>query len=161
MREEPARGYPGPFWHLALLDMMGRPIPCFDQPQEVRVKHVHFAAAAFLLLFAAPAIAQDPTVVDADHYKVAFENDHVRVLRITYGPGEMSVMHEHPDAVAVMLGASQMNMHFPDGTTEELEWSAGDAWWTPAVIHRPENLTGDPVEVILVEMKSPQEEGCM
>jgi len=30
------------------------------------------------------------------------EADHV--LRITYGPGEQSVMHHHPDHVAVALG---------------------------------------------------------
>ena len=45
---------------------------------------------------AAPALAQDPVAVDPDHYKVVFENDQVRVLRITYGPQEESVMHEHP-----------------------------------------------------------------
>ena len=49
---------------------------------------------------AAPAMAQDPAKVDAKHYKLEFENDQVRVLRITYGPGEKSVMHEHPDAMA-------------------------------------------------------------
>ena len=39
-----------------------------------------------LLLLALPAMAQDPTEVDSKHYKVVFENDQVRVLRITYGP---------------------------------------------------------------------------
>jgi hypothetical protein len=34
------------------------------------------------------AVAQDPIVVDAKHYKVTFENDQVRVLKITYGPKE-------------------------------------------------------------------------
>ncbi len=39
------------------------------------------------------ALAQDATKVDSTHYEVEFENDQVRVLRITYGPGEKSVMH--------------------------------------------------------------------
>jgi quercetin dioxygenase-like cupin family protein len=34
---------------------------------------------------------------------VEFENEQVRVLRIGYGAGEKSVMHEHPNAVAVFL----------------------------------------------------------
>jgi hypothetical protein len=45
----------------------------------------------------------DPTVVDSDHYQTEFENEAVRILRITYGPGEESVMHYHPDSVAVFV----------------------------------------------------------
>ena len=45
----------------------------------------------------------DPVKVDAKHYKVEFENESVRVLRISYAPGEKSVMHYHPNAVAVYL----------------------------------------------------------
>ena len=62
------------------------------------------------------ALAQDPVKVDAKHYKVEFENEQVRVLRITYGPGEKSVMHEHPDAVAAFLTDSKCKFHLPDGT---------------------------------------------
>ena len=57
----------------------------------------------FVLLFAGSALAQDPAKVDSNHYKVVFENEDVRVLRIPYGPGEKSVMHYHPYAVAVFL----------------------------------------------------------
>ncbi len=46
-------------------------------------------------------VTQDPLKVDPKHYKVEFENDRVRVLRITYGPREKSVMHGHPATVAV------------------------------------------------------------
>jgi quercetin dioxygenase-like cupin family protein len=54
-----------------------------------------------LLLISQGVSAQDPVQVDSKHYKVEFENEQVRVLRITYGPHEKSVMHEHPNAVAV------------------------------------------------------------
>jgi hypothetical protein len=36
-------------------------------------------------------MAADPVEVDAKHYKVEFENDRVRVFRVSYGPGERSV----------------------------------------------------------------------
>ena len=73
---------------------------------------------AFLLLAtAAPAAAQDPVTVNAKHYKVEFENDQVRVLRITYGPHEKSVMHEHPDAMAIFLTDGKAKFTLPDGTT--------------------------------------------
>ena len=58
-------------------------------------------------LAAVPALAQDAVKVDPKHYKVEFENDQVRVLRITYGPHEKSVMHEHPANVAVFLTDGQ------------------------------------------------------
>jgi hypothetical protein len=37
----------------------------------------------------------DPTVVDAKHYKVEFENDQVRILRVHYGPHDQGERHEH------------------------------------------------------------------
>ena len=66
---------------------------------------------------AAPAAVEtgpDPTVVDPDHYKVEFENEYVRVLRITYGPGETSSMHYHPDLVAVFDQADERTAHADD-----------------------------------------------
>lgn len=108
---------------------------------------------AFQLLPAMPVAAQDAVVVDPKHYKVEFENDDVRVLRITYGPHEKSVMHEHPANVAVFLtdGSGQFTM--PDGKTigwhskaETVEWDAGGK-------HLPENLGDQPFELILVELK--------
>jgi hypothetical protein len=42
-----------------------------------------------------PATALDPTIVDAKHYKVEFENEFVRVLRIHFGPHETSPNHQH------------------------------------------------------------------
>lgn len=37
----------------------------------------------------------DPVAVDPQHYKVDFENEFVRVLRIHFGPGEKAPSHEH------------------------------------------------------------------
>ena len=99
------------------------------------------------------ALAQDATKVDSTHYKVEFENDQVRVLRISYGPGEKSVMHEHPGAVAVRLTSGPFKMTYPDGKTEERTGKAGQVMWTPAVKHLPENMSDKPAEVILVEIK--------
>ena len=69
----------------------------------------------FVCLTASAALAQDPVKVDPQHYKVIFENDQVRVLRIHYGPHEKSVMHVHPDAVVVYETDAHMKMTTPDG----------------------------------------------
>jgi len=100
------------------------------------------------------ALAQDPTLVDSAHYKVEFENEQVRVVRIIYGPGEKSVMHEHPDGVRVFLTDQNVKFTFPDGKTEELTAKAGETNWALGVKqHLPENIGDEPLELILVEMK--------
>jgi quercetin dioxygenase-like cupin family protein len=111
-------------------------------------------AILILVFFTESALAQDATKVDSTHYKVEFENDQVRVLRISYGPGEKSVMHEHPDAVAVILSGGRFKMTDPDGKTEETTPKAGQAMWTPAVKHLPENVGDKSSELILVEIKA-------
>ncbi len=103
------------------------------------------------------AMAQDPTQVDAKHYKVEFENDQVRVLRISYAPGEESVMHEHPNAVAVFLTDGNTEMKLPDGTSIEDIRKFGEAIWTPSGKHLPKSKGDAPTELILVELKSQPE----
>jgi len=109
------------------------------------------------LLVPTQAFAQDPTEVDAKHYKIEFENDDVRVLRITYGPGEKSVMHEHPNAVAVFLTDAATEMTLPDGNKIEDLAKIGDAQWTPAGKHLPKSKGDAPSELILVELKTKPE----
>src|SRR5947208_1404998 len=43
----------------------------------------------------APVSKLDPTVVDPKHYKVQFENDQVRVLRVHYDAHDQGERHEH------------------------------------------------------------------
>jgi quercetin dioxygenase-like cupin family protein len=108
-----------------------------------------------VLVFAAKtAMAQDPVKVDPKHYKVELENDQVRVLRITYGPHEKSVMHDHPAAVAVYITDIDVKFNFPGGKTEEIHGKAGGTSWTAAGKHLPENLSDKPFEGILVELKA-------
>jgi hypothetical protein len=106
-----------------------------------------------VLALGLPLIAQDPVKVDPKHYKVEFENSDVRVLRITYGPGEKSVMHEHPNAVAVFLMDQTTRFTFPDGKTEDLRSKAGETRWTAAGKHLPENTGSKRFELVLVELK--------
>ena len=40
----------------------------------------------FVLVWSAAALAQDAVKVDPAHYKVVFENESVRVLKIGYAP---------------------------------------------------------------------------
>jgi len=107
-----------------------------------------------VILIAGNSFAQDATVVDPDHYKVEFENDEVRVLRITYGPGEESVMHSHPEGVAVFLTDGNVKFTLPDGKTQDVKVEAGQVIWSPESTHQPENTSETPFEVIQIELKT-------
>lgn len=112
-----------------------------------------------VVLFTTPTevLAQDPTEVDAKHYTIEFENDQVRVLRISYNPGEESVMHEHPNSVAVFLTDAKTEMKLGDGTTIADIRKSGEATWTPAGKHLPKDIGVNRSELILVELKSQPE----
>lgn len=108
----------------------------------------------FVFACAVPALAQDPVKVDPDHYKVAVNNASVRVLKIHYGPHEKSKMHYHPNSVAIPLTNGKVIFWLPGGKHNEVEMVAGQAMWTAAGRHNPENASDSDMDVILVELKA-------
>jgi len=117
-------------------------------------KRILLLSAMVCLLAATAAVAQDAAKVDPKHYKVESENAQVRILRVHYGPHEKSVMHSHPDGVAVYLTNGTMVFHFPDGKTQNATGKAGQALFTPAIVHQPENTGDKPFDAIVIELKS-------
>ena len=114
--------------------------------------------AASLALAAVPGSgvrAQDAVAADPAHYTIEFENERVRVLRVVYGPGEKSVMHQHTDAVAVYLTDGHLRITLPDGRTGEPHVKAGQSMWHPAGAHLIENLGDTRFELVLTELKAP------
>jgi quercetin dioxygenase-like cupin family protein len=101
---------------------------------------------------AVPA-SQDAVRVDPKHYKVEFQNDRVRVLRIHYGPKEKSVMHTHPASVAIYLTDVDGKFTFPDGKVAPAAGRAGQTQWSEKGSHLPENTGTKPFDVVLVELK--------
>ena len=125
--------------------------PAVSEPQAAEAEPP--AAETIRAPDATPAGGDDPTVLDPDHYTVEFENDAVRILRIKYGPGEESVMHSHPDSVAVFLTDIEAEMTLPDGSTQQASIPAGVASFTPAGAHKPKNTADSAWEVVEIELK--------
>jgi quercetin dioxygenase-like cupin family protein len=122
------------------------------------IRATRWVIAASLALAAVPgsgARAQDAVAADPAHYTVEFENERVRVLRVVYGPGEKSVMHQHADSVAVYLTDGHLRITLPDGRTGEPHVKAGQSMWHPAGAHLIENLGDGKFELVLTELKSP------
>jgi quercetin dioxygenase-like cupin family protein len=103
----------------------------------------------------APAAEEYMGSVEADpaHYAVEFENDAVRLVRVSYGPGEASVMHTHPESCSVSLSDATWHMALPDGTEEDQSVGVGEVMCGGAYAHLPSNSSSEAAGVILIEFK--------
>lgn len=106
----------------------------------------------------APPEKMDAVVIDKQHYKVEFENQYVRVIRLKVAPHEKLIMHKHPDTFAVVVNLTAQHMrqyHEGGGKPTESTSKAGTARWAPPspAAHADENLSDQPMEVVRVELK--------
>ena len=102
-------------------------------------------------------LAQDASVVQPRAYRVAFENDKLRVLEYNSRPG-LAVcgdgMHSHPAHLAIALSALKVRFKLPDGKTVVGEAKFGDMAWHEAGTHEAENVYGKDARLLLIELKS-------
>jgi quercetin dioxygenase-like cupin family protein len=102
--------------------------------------------------------SQDPTVTNADLYRVVFENERVRVLEYRDDPGAKTTPHRHPDSVMVTLSSFRRRLSVEDKVAE-VELPAGAARWLGAQQHSGENIGDTETHVIFVELKEPAAPG--
>ena len=115
--------------------------------------HSFLLALALLGLATTVARAQDPVQVAPTHFKVEFENERVRVLRLTGGPNEKIPMHQHPAYVAVYLTDTRSRITMPGGRTRRVGRKAGETAWNEAQSHASEAVSEKAYELIVVELK--------
>jgi quercetin dioxygenase-like cupin family protein len=108
---------------------------------------------ALLLAMAALASGQDPAGVAPTLYKVEVDNAWVRVLRTTRRPGQKSPMHSHPATVVVCLTDSHQRVTNANGTVSQVSHKAGDVIYNEPTTHAEENLSDQPLEAVVVELK--------
>jgi hypothetical protein len=89
----------------------------------------------------APVTRLDPAAVDPQHYKVDFENEFVRVLRVHFGAGEKGATHEHILNRVVFYVNDQPNA------------KADDVRMSGAATHAEANDSASPADRIAVELK--------
>lgn len=110
-------------------------------------------AAAILCLMVNIAVAQDPTKVEPKHYKLHFENEHVVVIDIHYGPHEKSDLHDHPGGVVVNLTAGHLKFTDQNGKIQDVYAKAGESRWFPPVKHKVENLGDETYNAVYIAIK--------
>lgn len=120
----------------------------------MKISKITFCITLSFLIWIPIISAQDAVKIDPKHYKVEFENEKVRVLRINYAPGEESMMHSHPEGVAIFMTDSKGKMKMKDGNDFVMDEKAGTVMWTDYTEHHPNNASEKPFEVIQVELKN-------
>jgi hypothetical protein len=98
--------------------------------------------------------ARDPLKVAPKDYRVEFENPQVRVLRVMIPPHASVPMHEHKlNRVTIFLTDQQFSAKDPAGKVTTSDHKAGDIAWGAALDHAEQNLSDQPFEAVVVELK--------
>jgi len=110
-----------------------------------------------MLVITEASSGQDAVQSQPQNYRVAFENDKVRVLEYNSRPG-MGVcgdgMHSHPAHLTVLLSTGKVRIKTPDGKMEVHNDPVGAVFWSDAVTHEVENISGSNIRSLLIELKS-------
>jgi beta-alanine degradation protein BauB len=101
----------------------------------------------------------DPTILAPRHVRVVLEHESVRVLRVRLGPGDQVPLHSHTSLVGVFVSTGQVRNSVPGRGHDDLNARPGDVFWSPPVTHTTDNISGEHVEMILVELKHPLQRG--
>lgn len=97
---------------------------------------------------------QDAVTIAPDLHEVIFENDKIRVLKVTVKPRDKAAMHWHPENINYILASGKLKFTKPDGTVAEVELTEGQVTSSPtASSHEVENVGESEVQTIQVEMK--------
>ncbi|HEX3837203.1 MAG TPA: hypothetical protein VHW25_09615 [Steroidobacteraceae bacterium] len=127
--------------------------------RELKIDEVRRALLAVLpgIAVAFEVQAQDAAVMQPQSYRVALENEYVRVLDFNSRPG-MGVcgngMHSHPPHLTVLLTEGSVRIKTADGKIEEQRnMPLGTVFWEPAVTHTVENVSGAHMRGLLIEVK--------
>src|SRR5262245_2621917 len=121
---------------------------------------IRFLAA--VLLLAAPAPAQDPVKVAPQAYKLDFENDWIKVLRVHYAAKEKIPEHDHPatGAAYVYLNDSgpvifkHIGLSYGAITRPAVKARSFRVWYAVKETHEVENTGDTPSDSVRIEFKT-------
>jgi len=96
----------------------------------------------------------DPLIVAPLRYRVEFENEQVRVIRVMIPAEETAPMHEHlRSRVVIYLTDARFEVTLADGSTQSSSFQAGDVVWTDQPLRHSEVNRGKDFEGIVIELK--------
>jgi mannose-6-phosphate isomerase-like protein (cupin superfamily) len=97
----------------------------------------------------------DDAVNIAPHlHTIIFEDDKMRVLKVSVKPGAIAAMHWHPRNINYVLSGGLLRFGKTDGTTIDVDLTNGQVTSSPTEgSHAVENVGETLVETIQVELK--------
>jgi len=97
---------------------------------------------------------RDALQLDGKHYKLEFQNDQVRVLRIKLGGHEATpIIERSRNSVAIFLTDQEVRATDANGTVKTVTHKAGEAVWETPSTQKLENVSDKPLEMLLVELR--------
>ena len=122
------------------------------------VKHIiKLIISSLIFLFISCSSSSEiflPEVVSPDIYKVLLDNNDVKVLEVTFEPGQSDNMHDHNPVTFYLVEGGKAQVTLPDGTVNEREIPTGFTGHnTDKVRHQVKNIGENTIKIILVEHK--------
>jgi len=99
--------------------------------------------------------AMDAVRVAPDLYKPIADSMGIRMLQISYKPGDSSAMHSHPDVALYVIDGGKSQFTMQDGSKQTSDLKSGAAVVMPATTHSVKNIGKTTVKAILVEVNRP------
>jgi quercetin dioxygenase-like cupin family protein len=84
--------------------------------------------------------------------KTELENERVRVLDVTFKPGEKAPLHHHPDHVVYVRSGGKLKLKI-EGKTDVLTMEKGKTLFLQEQSHEVENIGQTTVDLLVVELK--------
>lgn len=100
--------------------------------------------------------AMDATKIAPALYKLKSDTLGIRVLEITYKPGQASAMHAHPDNALYVIEGATVEFTPKDGSKQVVTIKSGMAMVGPAETHRVKNTGTTTTRAILIEVNRPR-----
>jgi beta-alanine degradation protein BauB len=131
-------------------------MPPPDRAAELNEERRRLLALLSALGLTDAAVAQDAAVMQPASFRVALDNEHLRVLQYRSRPG-MGVcgqgVHSHPAHLTVVLHDGKVRVRNADGVTRVVQGRAGEVIWSEAETHEVENVSSATLNTLIVELK--------
>ncbi|MDB5198624.1 MAG: hypothetical protein JWO92_587 [Chitinophagaceae bacterium] len=103
--------------------------------------------------------SMDAVTVAPNLYSVVKDTMGIRILKITYKPGDSSAMHSHPDNVLYVVDGATMEFTAPDGSKQVHELKPGMTMIQPGSSHSVKNIGNTTANAYLFEINRPNTAG--
>ncbi len=94
----------------------------------------------------------DPLMSASNVYEFINESNRMRILKVTFKPGDTAKMHHHPEHMAYVLKGGKLRLT-SEGKTQDIDLKEGSAVFLEEQNHEATNIGNTVIDLIVVELK--------